>query len=84
MVPELSCGIVCLILYLAFSVQYCGVPDTQIQTKDHSKYRAGIASRSKMFGRMLWTSSAKESERFCKASPGDAALKIIITPTSTV
>ena len=44
-VPELSCGVICIILRLAVFIQYQSV--TNRQTQDDGIYRASIASHGK-------------------------------------
>jgi len=48
-VPDLSCGVVCVILLLAVLVEHRLVPDGQTdrQTQGHGLYRGCIASRGK-------------------------------------
>ena len=45
-VPDLSCGIICVILHLAVFTQYRSVTDTHTQT-DRRTDRYSIASRGK-------------------------------------
>jgi len=46
-VPELSCGVACVILCLAVLIQYRRVTDRR--THDDGQYRASIASRGKKY-----------------------------------